>query len=137
MNRNDFRVLCRIRLKDARTLLANRNYDGAYYISDYIIEFGLKAVIAKKTMQHDFPDKNFAKNVHVHDLRALIGLAGLSLDFDKNIKNDSIFENNWVVVKDWKEGSRYMRHAEKKAKDMYTAITDKKHGILVWIKRYW
>ena len=58
MNRDDLRQLARIRLKDARALLNIRNYDGAYYLSGYVVECGLKACIAKKTRRYDFPDKD-------------------------------------------------------------------------------
>jgi hypothetical protein len=43
----------------------------------------------------------------------------------------------WNTVKDWDESSRYARTAKAKAKNLYQAITDKKHGVLSWIKSHW
>jgi len=38
---------------------------------------------------------------------------------------------------DWSESSRYLRKARAKAEELYIAITDKKHGVLTWIKGRW
>jgi HEPN domain-containing protein len=56
MNRGDFQELSIIRLQDAKILLDNKCYDGAYYLSGYVVECALKACIAKKTREHDFPN---------------------------------------------------------------------------------
>jgi hypothetical protein len=37
----------------------------------------------------------------------------------------------------WKEDSRYTRTAKAKAEELYAAITDKKHGVLSWLKLRW
>ncbi|MBI0577948.1 HEPN domain-containing protein [Neobacillus cucumis] len=44
-------------MKDAKVLLDHECYDGAYYLSGYVIECALKACIAKYTKEFDFPDK--------------------------------------------------------------------------------
>ena len=59
MNRYDLRKLAKIRLKEAQILLKNGNYDGAYYLSGYVVECGLKACIAKGTKKA--PRALFAK----------------------------------------------------------------------------
>jgi len=77
MNRNDLKRLAKIRLTEAKTLLDNSNYDGAYYMSGYIVECGLKACFAKKTKKYDFPDKKATNKIYTHDLEELVKLAGL------------------------------------------------------------
>jgi hypothetical protein len=57
VNRRELKNLATIRLKEVEVLLKNRQYLGAYYLSGYIIECGLKACIAKQTRKFDFPDK--------------------------------------------------------------------------------
>ena len=39
--------------------------------------------------------------------------------------------------KDWTEESRYERHTQKIAEDIYNAIFNRRHGVLRWLKRHW
>lgn len=137
MNRNDFKKLTSVRLKDTRALLKSGNYNGAYYLCGYSIECGLKACIAKQTNRYDFPNLNVVKESYTHDLVKLIKTAGLSMKLDAEMKGDKSFGINWSVVKDWSEKSRYEKRSADDAKDLYSAVADKKHGVLQWIKRYW
>jgi HEPN domain-containing protein len=137
MNRNDLRELFLIRLKEAKVLLQNKNYDGAYYLCGYAIECGLKACIAKKTKRHDFPDKNTVNESYTHDLTKLVKAAGLGLELDKEIKNAPVFKTNWSIVRDWSEASRYNKYTEKEASDLLSAVSDKKHGVIKWLKLHW
>lgn len=131
MNREDFQKLAEIRLKDADVLLENRQFDGAYYLSGYVIECALKACIAKKTKQYDFPpNANTVKKVYTHNLTGLIGEAGLRVD-------GSIAEISWTVVKDWSEQHRYLTHTELEARDLFAAVADPNEGVFQWIKQYW
>jgi HEPN domain-containing protein len=75
MNRLELQELARIRLREARHLLRHRFYDGAYYLSGYAVECGLKACVAKQTKRHDFPDKDRAVKSYTHDLLQLVKLA--------------------------------------------------------------
>ena len=72
MTRRDLRELALIRLKEAGVLLRNGKYDGAYYLSGYIIECALKACIAKQTQRYEFPDKTIADASHTHKLKELL-----------------------------------------------------------------
>lgn len=137
MNRKDFQELANIRQREARVLLKNKNNEGAYYLCGYVVECGLKACIAKKTKRYDFPDKKIVDKSWTHDLTELVKTAGLELDLEKEIKNHQEFEVNWSVAKDWTEASRYGKHTDKEAQALYSAIADKKWGILQWIKRRW
>lgn len=56
MNRAEFQELAVIRLNDAKILLDNHRYDGAYYLTGYVVESALKACIANRTREYDFPD---------------------------------------------------------------------------------
>lgn len=137
MNRNDLKQLSLIRLKEAKVLLKNKNYEGVYYLCGYVIECGLKACIAKKTKRYDFPDKKTVAESYTHNLTSLVEIAGLSIERDKKMNSDPTFGTNWSIVKDWSEASRYERHTEKEARDLFSAIANKKEGVLQWLKQHW
>jgi HEPN domain-containing protein len=137
MNRNDLKDLAKIRVTEAKTLLNNWNYDGAYYLSGYVIECGLKACIAKQTKKYDFPNKRTVDESHTHDLTKLVKIAGLELALDTEIRSNVRFARNWAVVKDWSESSRYEKHTAQEAKDIYSAIMNRNNGVLRWVKHNW
>lgn len=121
-------------------LLNNKKYDGAYYLCGYSIECALKACIAKMTREYEFPPKrNVIDMIYKHEISSLIKAAGLEKKLDDFIKekNDKKLERNWSNVIRWNEESRYTTHSQKEAKDLYNAITNKKHGVLAWIKHRW
>jgi HEPN domain-containing protein len=136
MNRNDLQNLTKIRLREARILIINGNYDGAYYLCGIALECAIKSCIAKKTKEHDFPNLNFVKDSYQHDLTKLIKVAGL--DITNEINNNSNFKDRWDVVKEWSIESRYMINKRNKdAVDMYYSIVNRNNGVLKWIKEHW
>ena len=137
MNRTELQDLARCRLKEARVLLKTGHYDGAYYLAGYAIECALKAVISKRTRRHDFPDRDFVQKCYTHNLIALLALAGLDHALKASSAMDADLEVNWAVVKDWSEGSRYSRHGEKEARDIYKAVSSRQHGIMRWLRQHW
>ena len=56
MNRQDFQALARVRLEEAKALRDAGRPAGAYYLAGYTVECALKACIAKRTREHDFPN---------------------------------------------------------------------------------
>jgi hypothetical protein len=108
----------------------------AYYISGYAIECALKACIARKTQQDDFPPKDAAK-YYVHDLPKLLDIAGLEPVFAEVAGQDPAFRANWAVVKDWTEETRYESPGERQAQEILAAIKDTEHGVLPWLRRNW
>lgn len=138
MNKNEFEELVSIRVAEGKALLDQELYQGSYYLVGYAVECALKAVIAKRTKQYDFPDKAFAVRCFTHDLTDLVGVAGLKQLLKEREDEDEDFKLNWAVVKDWSEQYRYAPAVEKtKANDLYTAITDDTSGILKWLKTHW
>ena len=137
MNRKELKEIARIRLTEARILLRNGKYDGAYYLCGYVIECALKACIAKQTKKHDFPDKATVNKSYGHNLTKLLGTAGLENPQKDERKNNSKLAVNWTIVKDWRASSRYETHGSKEASDLYSAIVNRKDGVLKWIRKYW
>ena len=137
MNRNDLRAIAGVRLIEAKALLNQRLYDGAYYLTGYAVECGLKSCIAKKTRRYDFPDKRIVNDSYTHDLNQLIKVSGLQGPLELEMQRDRDFEVNWAIVKDWNEASRYERHNAQVAKGLYKAVADNRHGVLKWLRRHW
>jgi HEPN domain-containing protein len=137
MTRNDLRRLARIRLKEAGILLREGCYDGAYYLAGYAAECALKACIAKATRRCEFPDLEKVRDSYTHKLLVLVKVAGLSAMLDAERSGDSAFEVNWTTAKDWSEDARYAEHGEKQARDLYRALTNKKPGVMRWIRQHW
>jgi len=138
MNRQELQEISRIRRRDAAALLKVNQYAGAYYLVGYSVECALKACIAKQTKKFDFPDRELATKAYVHNLEALLKLAGLEQDLSNDMKANRILEVNWAVVKDWNESVRYVTTVSpREAEDLYSACTSRKNGILTWIRARW
>jgi hypothetical protein len=82
MNRQDFKDIAEIRLRESKALLASRNYSGAYYLCGYVLECALKACIAKQTRRFDFPEKKRTNDSYTHNLFDLIKTADLQAAFN-------------------------------------------------------
>ncbi len=137
MNRQDFKDIANVRLREAKVLLQTRNYSGAYYLCGYVLECGLKACIAKQTRRFDFPDKVTVRDSYSHDLLQLVKVAGLLTDLSNKSNTNPIFRGHWTIVKDWSEESRYERHSQIEASNLYEAVADPPDGVLQWIKQHW
>ena len=106
-------------------------------MAGYAVECALKSCIAKLMKSEEFPDRNFAEKCWTHNLTQLLDLAGLKADFEAALKAALDLRDNWDTVKEWNEESRYARTTKAKAESLYEAITDKKHGVLSWLKLRW
>jgi HEPN domain-containing protein len=138
MNRSDLQGVSRLRVKEARLLLDNGYFSGAYYLLGYAIECALKACIAKQIKRHDFPDRKVVNGSYTHDLQTLLGISGLKEKLQEEIQSNPTLEVNWTIVKDWKVESRYSTiMSETKARDFYSAVTARKNGVLTWLKKWW
>jgi hypothetical protein len=132
-SRPDFERLMILRMEEAKLLIDHKNdWDGAYYLAGYAVEFALKICIISQLMKSNgFPDKKLAENFYKHDLTVLRRAAGLEDEMNK----DAVVSLHWDVVKDWTEQSRYrLGTMEQKARDFYDAI---ENGVLPWIKARW
>jgi AbiV family abortive infection protein len=133
--------LCRLAdryARDAETLLKNRRWSSAYYLSGYAIECALKACIAKQIRRHQFPDLEAVRYSHTHDLRKLAKLAGLTSALQARSRHPDQFGNYWEkVVTEWRSTYRYEQPTKAMAQEMIRAVSDTKEGVLPWIKLHW
>lgn len=127
-----------MRIADARVLLRARRHQGAYYLSGYAVECGLKACIAKQVRRYDFPDKKVVQESYTHNLDQLIKIAGLSQTHATELRSNPNFAINWGIVKDWSEQDRYDPGITAiDARDIYSAVTTRKNGVLAWLRKLW
>lgn len=134
MNRSDFQELADLRIKEARSLQDTGFFDGSYYLAGSAVECALKACLAKRTQQHDFPDKKLVNESHTYDLKKLLELAELRDELNSASMD---VRNRWLIVQDWSEASRYQRNEERRAHILLEAIEDQSGGVLPWIKQRW
>ena len=123
---------------DAKALLNAGRFDAAYYIAGYVVECALKACVAKKTREHDFPVKEVGR-YYQHDLEKLLRFA-CEAEFQQEREADTILAGYWLLVTRWNEESRYElrgEQAEKLAEDMLLAVSDGEHGVLECLSKYW
>lgn len=140
MNRADFQKLSRLRIREAKVLLDSNNYAGAYYLTGYAVECALKACIARQTKRYDFPlpPETVRSEIYTHDITKLPKSAGLIVIHKQQLQTNAQFMNSWGVVKDWSEQSRYdYSITSARAHDLYTAVADRRNGVLAWLKKYW
>jgi HEPN domain-containing protein len=74
LNRKTLQALAESRLEEARILLTNRQWTGAYYMAGLAVECALKACLARAVKEHDYPDKKFVNGMYQHNLQNLAGL---------------------------------------------------------------
>jgi HEPN domain-containing protein len=138
MNRYDLQKLSRLRVREAKVLLDNKCYNGAYYLLGYAVECALKACIARQTKAFDFPDRKLINDIYTHDLEKLLNASGLKADHQNECRANPSFQLHWTIVKDWSEQSRYMDQVSKqKAKDFRSALVSRKNGVLPWLQKRW
>lgn len=119
-------------------LLENQLWTGAYYMTGLAVECALKAYLASAVKEHDFPDKDFVRDMYVHNLEKLFRLdAALWAALQADMKTDAKLSVNWSTVKDWDDGRRYDIVEELDARGLYEASTDAGSGVMEWIRRRW
>jgi hypothetical protein len=138
MNRADLQQLANLRIAEAKALLAAGFPAGAYYLAGYAIECALKACIARAVQQYDFPDKERVIESYQHHLVRLLKPAGLENELKDELCKSKAFNENWAIVKDWKETTRYSSSITISiASSLITAIDDPKDGVLPWLVQRW
>lgn len=131
--------MAKMRIRDAQVLLkTGRNASGSYYLAGYAVECALKACIARGTRVGDWPPSvEVVRELYTHDLGKLLKQARLDQLLKNAANTNQNLSDNWIVVKDWSEQSRYAKKTQAEAVQLLDAITDAKDGLLAWIQQYW
>jgi hypothetical protein len=136
MKRRDFQELATIGFNEAKVLLQGHRWEGAYYLGGYAAECAIKACIAKLAERHDFPDKERTEGSYTHKLMTLIKTAGLDAEL-RRAELEPEFAENWRIVRNWSEQSRYQRRTQSEAVALVNALRDRRYGVLRWLKHHW
>jgi HEPN domain-containing protein len=130
---SDFKQIALERLTDAEVLLGLGRYAGAYYLTGYSVECALKAIIAKQTRRHEFPNKKRINDSWTHDISKLFVTSELDVK-----QASSQTQQYLATVNRWNTESRYKsRISRNEAEDLFEAVTDPQDGVLSWLKTYW
>jgi HEPN domain-containing protein len=136
--RKQLKDLALLRLREADALFGCGLYDGARYLSGYVIELALKARICRVLDVQEYPDTGELRRVYAtHDLDQLLKLAGLSRKL--SFANEALF-TNWSIATLWKPERRYDvagTASRGDVEDILKAIQDKPDGVLTWIRKHW
>ena len=147
MTREDYRQLSDLHVQHGKALLEGGFYSGAWYISGYAVECGIKACIAKLfrlTADDDFPEPMSGNpgggtiNLRSHNFKFLVQAAGLKLVWDREMNGSRRFRDNWDIVNRWSPEGRYATdRVQSEVVEFYSAIVDPNHGAMECIKRHW
>ena len=101
----ELRSIAQARLKDAQVLLASNRYDGAIYLSGYVVEIALKARICETLHWAGYPSTNSEfrdyQTFRTHNLDVLLRLSGV----ENEILTDALAD--WSAVAYWDPEIRY------------------------------
>jgi HEPN domain-containing protein len=139
VNRIQLRQLAEDRILDAERLLSGGRFSGAYYMTGYAVECGLKACILAHVEATGaiFQDRKYAERCWTHNLEDLLVLANLKPTLEADAAANAVFSANWAVAKDWTETSRYAQKTQPEAQTIYDAVATDPDGVLSWIRKLW
>jgi hypothetical protein len=72
-------------------------------LAGYAIERALKAVIARDFRANEIPDLKYVRDIHTHDLSALLRFAELEEQLDAEKKTNPDLYQRWTTIKTWSE----------------------------------
>lgn len=139
-SRSELKKISLTRLKEVKILYNANYFDGARYLSGYVIETALKARICR-ILNDNYPDSGeISRSFLTHKLENLIKLGGLQKAFDEECLTNIDFKTNWSVATTWSESFRYHSigtNSQAQVQDIIEAIEHQTNGVLTWIKRKW
>ncbi len=134
MNEAHWIRLSQARAANAQFLLNAGRWPAAYYLAGYAVECRLKACIVQRVRNDPgivFDKSRPINQIWTHDISVLSNQAGLSKKISD--ETNSRVVSNWLLVKEWKETSRYDFPSDAEATDLVLAITEPIQGVLAWI----
>ena len=103
-------------LKAAR-VLSNVNYHNKSFVEAGLsVECALKCAVMRATGMNGWPARNVRPDLYTHDLSELARAAGLEAKLLNEVENVTSLGVAWMVVKDWKIGTRYSKRSFPKAR---------------------
>lgn len=139
-SREELQKISRTRFEEVKILHKNDLFDGAKYLSGYVVETALKARICK-ILEIDYPDSGeISKSFLTHKFDILVKLGGLQQNLDEELNKNITFKTNWSLATSWNESFRYQSigsFSKTDIEDLIKALDDETDGILNWIEKRW
>lgn len=145
-SRADFVALSNKRLSEAETLLNAGQYEGAFYLAGYAVEFALKAVICKTLDIEIFTQSSdLQKGFMVHRIDYLIVWAGLSKKINDHASTDPRFQSavNAFInppsnIENWRAWTEKTRYNENPCpQPISTKFIQNVKIFTTWLAQYW
>ncbi len=135
----ELKEIAEARLKVAELLLNSRDFDLAVDMMGLSLECALKACICKVLKLKQYPDTGAKKSIleifKTHLFDNLLILSGMQSDFTLEAESQ-LFQNWSTATQMWSSEVRYFPIGTIKKEDserMYSALTEKPHGVITWI----
>jgi hypothetical protein len=116
----ELQALPRVRLEDAKALLAAERFDAAVYLCGYGLELALKSRICRTLNWPAFPESQgefkSLMSFKTHDLDVLLRLSGVESEMRANHLAD------WSAVQEWNSELRYRTSGSVTESDAVTMI---------------
>jgi hypothetical protein len=139
-SRSELMKISKTRLMEIKVLNRHRFYDGAKYLSGYVVETALKARICK-ILDGVYPESGeISKSFLTHKFDILVKLGGLEKQLDNELNSNINFKTNWSIATSWTETYRYKAigtSSKQEITDLLIALEDKNDGVLTWIRKRW
>ncbi len=140
--RAEWQQLAEDRILDARAhLVAGVNrWSAAFYLIGYAVECGLKSCVLARVTAHPeviYEDKKFSNDAWTHDFEGLLVVAGIKAERDHDVAANLALYQNWQMVRNWNEKSRYLQKTQNQAQELFDAVTDPNDGVMQWIRARW
>jgi hypothetical protein len=137
LKRTDLQAIAQAKFDDAVILSRQLRFSNAYYLAGYAVEIGLKACIARVIFAETLPDRGLINSAYSHQLKELVGVAGLTQQLRTAEDRDPRFAASWALVNEWTPDVRYKMVDDVTAQTMIQAVGEVDYGVLPWIKLYW
>jgi hypothetical protein len=97
----------------------------------------LKACAARTFSADTIPDLQTVRELYTHRFESLLKVAGLIQVFQADRQADALLEVNWAIVKDWDSIQRYEMQTQQQAEEIIAAISNRRHGVMKWVRSKW
>lgn len=138
MNRINLQKLAEERILDGQTLLGAGRWSGAYYVTGYAVECGLKACVLRRVENTGviFLDPKFSQRCFTHSFIDLLKLGDLEPAHGLVVQSNALFKTNWELAVEWSEESRYRTSNQSDAEALMQAVITA-DGVMPWIRSLW
>ncbi|MBF0495922.1 MAG: HEPN domain-containing protein [Deltaproteobacteria bacterium] len=136
----ELKELANIRLEEVKSLFASELYDGAWYLTGYVVEMALKACICRTLDLDEYPEEGeLSRSFKTHRLDILLTLSGLGRKLSQDANNNLRLLENWSGITEWNESIRYspVGTIQKEQVEKIISSLEDEDGVFTWIKKHW